>query len=368
MTAIQTFRARYAGMTAGSFLFFLLLLVSCNQAPEPAVNSGIRNVTDMAGRAVQVPEQISRVYVNKPGSVLMYAIAPDLMVNRLFRHTEAEQRFMLGSYNALPYIDGSAEEIMRMKPDVIVEVFTINAATIDQAEKLSKKTGIPVFMVSLDMKEYPKAFDALGDLFGRREQADLMKQFLEKYLHPLERIAATIPDSLKKKVYYAEGDRGLHTDPSGSFHSVVIDYVGGRNVADVQIMQGKGMSPVSMEQLYQWNPDVVLVWTGMGGNMATMEYIGKDPLWQRLRAVRNGDIRQIPFTPFGWFDRPPGINRIIGAIWAAETLYPDRYPFDIQEATKEFFKVFYHRELSDGELQQILNPKSADLRKHEKSL
>lgn len=367
MRTFRIFHARHAGMTPGSLLFFLLLLVSCNQAPQPAVNSGMRNVTDMAGRAMQIPEKITRVYVNKPGSVLMYAIAPDLMVNRLFRHTEAEQRFMLESYNTLPYIDGSAEEIMRLKPNVIVEVFTINASTIDQAEKLSKKTGIPVFMVSLDMKEYPKAFDALGDLFGRREQADLMKQFLEKYLNPLERIAATIPDSLKKKVYYAEGDRGLHTDPSGSLHSVVIDYVGGKNVADVEIMQGKGMSPVSMEQLYQWNPDVVLVWTGMGGNMATMEYIGKDPLWQRLRAVRNGDIRQIPFTPFGWFDRPPGINRIIGAIWAAETLYPDLYPFDIAETTKDFFKIFYHRELSDVELQHVLNPQSTELRKQSKS-
>ncbi|NTV07327.1 MAG: ABC transporter substrate-binding protein [Chlorobium limicola] len=354
-------------MTAGSFLFLLLLLISCNQAPQPAAKPGMRTVTDMAGRAMQVPEKITRVYVNKPGSVLMYAIAPDLMVNRLFGHTESEQRFMLESYNALPYIDGSAEEIMRLKPDVIIEVFTINPATIDQAEKLSKKTGIPVFMVSLDMKEYPEAFNSLGNLLGRQEQADLMKQFLDKYLKPLEHIAATIPDSIKKRIYYAEGDRGLHTDPSGSFHSVVIDYVGGKNVADVQIMQGKGMSPVSMEQVYQWDPDVILVWTGMGGNMATTDYILKDPLWQRLRAVRNGDIHQIPFTPFGWFDRPPGINRLIGAIWAAETLYPDLYPFDIAETTKDFFKIFYHRELSDVELQHVLNPQSTELRKQSKS-
>ncbi|TCD47213.1 ABC transporter substrate-binding protein [Chlorobium sp. N1] len=335
-----------------------LLLASCYQKAEPPADAS-RTVTDMAGRTLPVPDRIERVYVNRPGSVLMYAMAPDLLVNRPFRHSPAEQEFLLDSYNGLPYVDGSAEEIIRLHPDVIVSVFSINAASIEAADKLSAKTGVPVFMLPMAVEDYPRVFRLLGELLDRREQAERMTGFVRQWLNPLMARAKAIPDSLRKRVYYAEGDRGLHTDPSGSFHSRAIADAGGVNVADVKVMPGVGLSPVSMEQVLRWDPDVVLVWTGMGGKMTTMEHIGSDPLWSRARAVRDGHLYQIPFLPFGWFDRPPGVNRILGTIWAAEMLYPDRFAIDLDKATGEFFRIFYHRNLDDGELKRLLHPESA---------
>ncbi|RBQ23903.1 hypothetical protein ALNOE001_06230 [Candidatus Methanobinarius endosymbioticus] len=57
-----------------------------------------------------------------------------------------------------------------------------------------------------------------------------------------------IPNSEKKKVYHAEGEKGLQTDPSGSLHSQLIELVGGKNVADVQIQDGVGQIELSIEQ------------------------------------------------------------------------------------------------------------------------
>jgi len=61
--------------------------------------------------------------------------------------------------------------------------------------------------------------------------------------------------------------------------------------------------------------------------------------------------------PYPWFDRPPGINRIIGIPWTAKVLYPDTFSdVNLPALTKEFYLKFYHFDLSDNELDSLLDP------------
>ena len=46
---------------------------------------------------------------------------------------------------------------------------------------------------------------------------------------------------------------------------------------------------------------------------------------------------------------------MIGAVWAAETIYPDTYNFDLPKEVEEFYSLFYHYELTDSELNEILS-------------
>ena len=335
-------------------LFFTLL--SAYSSTERKLSHATREVTDMAGRKMVVPSLVRRIYVNKPGTVLMYAVAPDMLVSRSLWMTDNTTPYLQSSYLQLPYVDGSVEEIIKLKPDVIISSFNINPKTKDEADRLSQKTGIPVFMVSMDMGKYEQTFKALGELLDRQNQTDRMRGFLHTYFDMIAIKAKQIPEKQRVRVYYAEGERGLNTDPSGSFHSQILDVVGAVNVAQVGIASGQGMSAVSMEQLLLWNPDVVLVWTGMGSSMTTMHAIQSDNLWARTHAIKNNKVYQIPFQPFGWFDRPPGTNRIMGAIWTAELLYPKIYHYDLNKITREYFDIFYHHQLTDDELAEVLHP------------
>ena len=327
-------------------LFFgFILTVSCTHSGGK--RSALRKVTDMAGRTMEVPLEIKRVYVDRPGSLLLYAVAPRLMVARTLGLSDSSRPFLDSDYLALPYTDGSTEEILKLAPDVIISCFDINKRTTDQADRLADQTGIPVFQVEIDMNSYPETFKALGDLLGRREQTSRMEAFVHAYLDTIAMRAKRVPAEKKIKVYYAEGDCGLTTDPSGSKHSQVIDFVGAENVARIDIFPGAGMSPVSMEQILKWDPEVILCWTGMKG---TYRYILSDEIWETTRAVKNKAVYQIPYLPFGWFDRPPGTNRIIGTIWTARLLYPDIFPYDMQKITREYFRIFYHHELTEKEL------------------
>ena len=64
-----------------------------------------------------------------------------------------------------------------------------------------------------------------------------------------------------------------------------------------------------------------------------------------------------PYSPYCWFDFPPSTNTIIGIPWTATVIYPDQCTnIDMVSLTKEFYTKFYHYDLTDNEVQQLLNP------------
>src|SRR5262249_10932694 len=97
------------------------------------------------------------------------------------------------------------------------------------------------------------------------------------------------------------------------------------------------------------NPDVILTL-----DPAFQRSVQKDPQWASIAAVRNGRVYRAPTLPFGWFDAPPGINRLMSVFWLAAVLYPDTAKGDLRQATRDFYRLFYHVELSDAQLDTLL--------------
>jgi iron complex transport system substrate-binding protein len=65
-------------------------------------------------------------------------------------------------------------------------------------------------------------------------------------------------------------------------------------------------------------------------------------------------VYEIPAIPFNCFDRPPSANRILGLTWLANLVYPDFYNVDIHLETRKFYALFYHKKLTDAELDKVL--------------
>ncbi len=149
---------------------------------------------------------------------------------------------------------------------------------------------------------------------------------MKKLLNPQKKLQIISKRIKKIKVYYAEGPKGLQTDPEGSLHSEVITYAGGKNVANFPVKHGS-RNTISMEQIISWNPDVIV----------SDSNAFNDSSWKQISAVKQNKIYIIPTVPFNWFDKPPSINRLIGVRWFQSCLYPDLYKGDINKDTKEFF-------------------------------
>ncbi len=334
--------------------------VSCIGTTSKSAQSETRIFTDMAGREVEIPVELRKVFIDRHSTLMFYSLDTVRNVNIGFRYSDTEKHFLKKSfYENKPYVieEGSHEEMVSLDPDIILWSQRLTPDVIEKAENLQQKLNIPVVLMDMDIHNYKAIMKKMGTLLGNEDQADKIVSFIEKNIDPIPGKVSSIEEKEKKRIYYAEGMKGLATDPQGSIHSLLIDLCGGVNIAEaVDVLPGKGMSNVSLEQVYSWNPDYILVWSGNFDSMNSYKEIKQSELWSKLRAVKSNKIYQVPWRPFGWIDRPPGMNRLIGYLWLSNLLYPDKMNIDIVDVSREFFKTFYHYDMSEAEALEITNP------------
>ena len=329
--------------------------------PSTVENSGSKNITDMIGRAIEIPNSLNKVVATSPPmTTVVYMIAPEKLTALNFEWTDDEKVYVPSKYQGLPNIggwygtqDGSYEEFIASEPDIVIESIDEGGdgdlSTVN--ERQSKFGKIPVVAVNdtTSVEKVDSSISFIGEVIGAQDNAKKLTDFNDKYLDEVHKKSSQISD--KKNVYYAEGNDGLKTNPSGSVHGQLIDLVGGNNVAN-SLNQGNTTSgvQVSIEQVISWNPDVIIT--------TDADFYAKvynDSNWQNINAVKNHEVYLSPQSPFKWFDRPVGANMIIGVPWTAKVIYPDQYnDIDMVGATKEFYSNFYHYDLSDDQAKQIL--------------
>lgn len=106
-----------------------------------------------------------------------------------------------------------------------------------------------------------------------------------------------------------------------------------------------------METIYRLNPEVIITW-----DKAFYQQVFQNPRWQSISAVAGRRVHLAPLLPFGWIDRPPSVNRLIGIPWLQAKLFPDRFRGPLRNETLAFFRLFYGVELTPGQVDELLGP------------
>lgn len=346
-------------------LVLLALLAACSRRPSSVsdrASNQQRAVIDMAGRAVPVPGKITRVMGMSPtATVLIYTLAPELLAGWNSKPEPEELAFIQPPYRALPTLGGwygknntgNLEEIVKTHPDVLISMGDPMGLAV--AKRVEQQIRIPVFYLDDDLKKLPEAYLKAGELLGVGPRAADLAAKSRDILAEIQTKVATVPPAKRRRVYYAEGPRGLETEPGDSIHSEALVYAGAINVADVPAHRGFGHTPVSIEQVLTWNPDIVIAGYQHAGPPGEFQRaISTNAAWRRVRAVANHQVYEVPQYPFGWIDRPPSVNRLIGIRWIANLLYPDLFHDNMRAVTRKFYADFYQWQLSDAELDRIL--------------
>lgn len=322
-----------------------------------------RTIVDESGRTVEIPAEIKTAYATSQiGIILLYTLNPDKLAGWGYAISDSDKQFIDEKYFDLRVLGvwsgrngtGNVEEIIHVHPDVIFSIGTIEDSQRDLVETIQEQTGIPVVMLDGSLSKLDKLYESMGDIIGEQEKAKELGDYCGKTIADIGALTKDIPDEKRVKVYYAEGAKGLETDPRGSFHTEVLDFVGGVNVADVPIQGGFGRSVVSFEQLLNWNPEVIIVGYDKDAKEGFFRDIYNTTEWLSIKAVKNKKVYSIPNKPFDWFDRPPSVNRIIGVRWLAHLLYPEYVKLDMGAEVKEFYEKFYHKKLTDAEVDELL--------------
>lgn len=321
-----------------------------------------REITDMAGRKVTVPaaEDIESVFSTGPvAAIFMYMVAPDKLLGWNYELNDVEKSIILEKYHDLPNFGmGDAinyEAVIAANPTIALNCGKINDAMVSDCDALSKSLGIPVIAVDNELNNSAEAFRFMGELLGVEDHAEELAEYSEKIFTDIASLA-DIPEDEKVSVYFGNGEDSLETAPRGSQHAQILDAVNVTNVADLELGDGSRVQ-ISAEQLLAWNPDVIVVngepKADKSGNSAA-EDILSNPDYASLKAVQDNKVYGTPNAPFSWGDRPAGPNRLIGMRWLSAVVYPEYIKCDVNEEIREFFNLFYHVDLSDEQLENVL--------------
>ncbi len=311
-------------------------------------------VNDAAGRAVPVPDKTSRVFpAGPPAAILLYTLAPDLLIGWPRANRPEECAYMLPDFCARPEVGritgrgntANLEVVLALRPDLILDVGSTSETFVSLAARVQEQTGIPYALLDGRFDAIAATYRKLGELTGRRDRAETLARYADDTLRTIMGRIAGIAAANRPRVYYARGPRGLVTGLGGSINVETIEMLA-QNVAG---SNKGGLANVSVEQVLLWNPDVIVtIDRDFAANMRS------DPAWASVAAVKAGRVHLSPKMPFGWVDFPPSINRLIGLWWLAKILYPDKFPEDMTKLTRDFHTLFYHRTPSDAQIAHVL--------------
>jgi iron complex transport system substrate-binding protein len=313
-----------------------------------------QTLTDGAGRAVPVPARVERVFpAGPPAAITLYTIAPELLLGWARPTTAAEREFLLPDIGSRPEVGritgrgntANLEVVLALKPDLILDIGTINPTFVSLADRVQQQTGIPYVLLDGRFDGIAASYRLIGELVGRRDAGEERARYAENTVRTItSRIADVAPDS-RPRVYYARGPRGLETGLGGAINVETIELLA-RNVAGET--RG-GLGTVSIEQVLRWNPDVIIT---IDRDFAAG--VAADRTWAPVAAVQSRRVHLSPQLPFGWVDFPPSVNRLIGMWWLAKILYPERFPEDMRALTRDFYRLFYHVSIDDRQIERVL--------------
>ena len=321
-----------------------------------------REITDMAGRKVTVPtaENIESVFSAGPvAAIFLYMVAPDKLLGWNYELNDVEKSIILDKYQDLPNFGmGDAvnyEAVIAANPTIAINSGKINDAMVSDCDALSESLGIPVVAVDNELNNSAEAFRFMGELLGVEDHAEELAQYAEQVFTDINALS-DIPEEKKLSVYFGNGEDSLETAPRGSQHAQILDAINAVNVADLELGDGSRVQ-ISAEQLLAWDPDVIVVngepKADKSGSSAA-EDILSNPDYASLKAVQDQKVYGTPNAPFSWVDRPAGPNRLIGMRWFSALIYPEYIKCDINEEIHKFFDLFYHVDLSDEQLENVL--------------
>lgn len=259
----------------GLIVLFALTLVSLSQS---------KTVKDDLGRVVKVPERAKRIVSLAPSATEnLFAIgAGNLVVgvtSACDYPPEVKKLPQVGDF-----MKPSIERVVALKPDLIVIVSSTIPKAI--ADDLQTRTKTPVIVLQpRTVRDVLKGLVLLGDLTGRKRQAQKLANQLEKRLKGFEKKSSEKPQ-ISVVVEIAPPPSLMVAGPK-TYIDDAIRLAGGKNAF------GDANQPfliVSLESLVAKNPDVYIVAVKGKTDEQVLEEVRRRSGFLNLRCVQEGRV------------------------------------------------------------------------------
>jgi iron complex transport system substrate-binding protein len=315
---------RKASVTGEAFLFthnptktlyriaFLLCLTTllvnaCSSPPQPV---SLRQVTDEAGRPVQLAVKINRVISLAPNlTEIVYAIgAGDLLVGNTTYCDYPEQAKSVRKVGDT--MQPNIEAILALRPDLIL------ISTSSQLEAFTRQLAehnIPVFVTDPhNLEGVLQSMQNIGELLDRSEQAAKVTGDLRSRMKAIE---AAVAAGSKTRVFYQLSAEPLYTAGRDAFVTDLIKRAGGLSVTE---NVPEAWPRFSEEAAVAAKPEAIILPTGGSMGDANSDVAGG---LRKAPAVVNGKVIKIN----GDLLVRPGPRAIDGLEQLAHALHPEAF-------------------------------------------
>jgi iron complex transport system substrate-binding protein len=327
------------------------------EAPTPTEEPAPTTVqfTDSVGRVVEVPADITKVAISGPlAQIVLFALCPDKLVGVASKWDATAEQYLATEYYNLPELgqlyggkgELNLETLLASGAQVVIDVGEPKDTIVEDMDALQQQTGIPFVHITATASTMADAYTKLGELLNMPDEAKALSNYCATvYVRTLE----IVNSAEKANLIYCLGDTGLNVIANGSYHAEILDLLA-NNLAVVDAPSSKGSgNEVDLEQILLWNPDVILF--APDSIYAT---VGSDPAWQQINAIKNGTYYEVPMGPYNWMGFPPSVQRYLGMMWLAQLLYPDTAQYDLYTEVGEYFKLFYHCDLTQAQYDALV--------------
>lgn len=328
-----------------------------------------RIIVDHAGNEVEIPSNIERVVITSlwplPSIYVLFQGSADKLVGMHPASLSAAKYSMLTKIAPevadveTAFIQNgelNAEELIKLNPDVV-----FYSATNAKDKEILNKAGIPAIGFSTTIENFNTVetvnrwVELLGEIFQEEDKAKEITEYGRKAYNDIQERIKNVPEDEKPKalILFKYSDKQFQTSGDNFFGQYWLDATGAINVASSL----SGMADINMEQVYEWNPDIIYI-TNFSKYMPEDLYSnvaldGHD--WSGVKAVIDKKVYKYPLGMYRWY--PPSSDSPLCLWFMAKMNYPDLFSdIDMEKLTKEYYKKFYDVELTDEEVKIIFNP------------
>lgn len=328
-----------------------------------------RTVVDHDGIEVDIPEQIDRIAVGNIGpmasvltlflgsgesivgmSPMSMSAAENGILGELFPELlDADTSFLQGS-------NINVEKLLTLEPDLVLiqsgqsEVRTqlVNAGLTVVA------FGVGTFKYDI-INTYEAWIDLLSQIFPANDKMEEVTAYSKEVLELVQSRVSDIPEAERKRALFLFQYDETQMVASGRnfFGQYWCESAGAVNVAqDIEA----GQATITMEQVYEWQPDVIFITNFTNTKPADLyaNAVGSDD-WSLVKAVQEQQVYKMPLGSFRTYS--VSADMPVTLLWVAKTIYPDLFSdIDTDAEVKDFYQRIYGVTLTDEQVAAMYDP------------
>ena len=230
------------------------------------------------------------------------------------------------------------------------------------AADLQERLGLPVVVFSDEMTQLEQVYTMLGEVTSDEDAAEERASYVRDMLVDVPK-GPNDGDTEQEeeesvRVYIGVGADSLET-PAGGGQEVVA-LAGGVNAVESTSQDPNETVSVSLAELIELDPGVILVCGTPEESISGQDAVWRildNPAFGTMTAVQDERVFGVPAAPFSWIGAPNTPNRLVGFQWVRMLLYPEQYDtaasLALRKNVREFYRLFYGLELSDGDLDEL---------------